>query len=300
MAGIDPELLVRHWNRTMGDRFPLGPRLACQALSVDIDTDASAADEDGLIIVKRHGRCASISALAVTPSHQGKGLGSRLLANALQTLRDKSVNQVNIGADFLHLLPGVPVPGPTGFFARHGASFAATPVVDLRNDKLRSWSPPAAPSPAERASRWEDVLCFLRQEFPGRWSRTAEEERRRGTAPGGYLLLREQSGQVIGFVRIYGGEETPMIGPSLYWSPLLAPQHGGLGPIGVAAQYRGLGHGLGLLVAGVTMLKDQGIDDMVIDWTDLVGFYGKAGFVPWRTYRVGGISLANEYQGLGA
>jgi len=61
---------------------------------------------------------------------------------------------------------------------------------------------------------------------------------------------------------------------------------GQLGPIGVSKDARGKGYGGALLDAGLRYLRDQGVRGCVIDWTDLVDFYGKFGFKPYREYAI--------------
>jgi predicted N-acetyltransferase YhbS len=61
---------------------------------------------------------------------------------------------------------------------------------------------------------------------------------------------------------------------------------GQLGPIGVSQDTRGKGYGGALLDAGLRYLRDQGVRGCVIDWTDLVDFYGKFGFKPYRKYQM--------------
>jgi len=61
---------------------------------------------------------------------------------------------------------------------------------------------------------------------------------------------------------------------------------GQLGFIGVAESVRGQGMGLFLLDAGLRRLRDNGVNGCVIDWTDLLDFYGKAGFAPYHKWAV--------------
>jgi predicted N-acetyltransferase YhbS len=57
-----------------------------------------------------------------------------------------------------------------------------------------------------------------------------------------------------------------------------------LGPIGVSADARGRGFGGALLDTALCHLRDSGGRGCVIDWTDLVGFYARFGFKPYREY----------------
>ena len=54
--------------------------------------------------------------------------------------------------------------------------------------------------------------------------------------------------------------------------------------MGVSPEVRGRGLGLALLCQAVKSLKESGVQDMVIDWTTLLDFYEKAGFLPWKAY----------------
>jgi len=61
---------------------------------------------------------------------------------------------------------------------------------------------------------------------------------------------------------------------------------GHLGPIGISAAMRGSGYGAAVLDAGLRCLRDVGTAGCVIDWTDLVDFYGKFGFAIYRSYEM--------------
>ena len=50
------------------------------------------------------------------------------------------------------------------------------------------------------------------------------------------------------------------------------------------APYSGYHVGAAVLDAGLRRLHNNGINGCVIDWTDLVEFYGKFGFTPYRKY----------------
>jgi GNAT superfamily N-acetyltransferase len=276
------ERVLELWNGALGERFPLTPALAEQFLSAAVDVDATVVEAEGMVIAKRVGPQAWIGAVVVAPARQRQGVGTRLMTHALGRLRAAGATRVEVGGDPLHLLPGIPDPGAAGFFAGLGAEIE--PVVhDLRRD-LTDWTAPAGPPVAEPADDWDEVIEFLGAQFPGLWTWTAEEARRRGDGPEAHLLLRRE-GVVRGCARLHLPGRQRLIGPSLNWAPLLSPACGGLGPIGIDERCRGEGLGLALLHAGVSRLRAQGVRDMVIDWTDLLGFYGKAGFASWQRYR---------------
>jgi predicted N-acetyltransferase YhbS len=63
------------------------------------------------------------------------------------------------------------------------------------------------------------------------------------------------------------------------------PEWGGIGPLGLSKEMRGLGAGLGVVAAGMRHLYQHGLKFARIDWTTLVDFYGRLGFKPSLKYR---------------
>lgn len=301
------------WNRCLGREFPARQRLLEQCLwgEPNFDATGSRAVCDGnrliaALALKRRqvpmgvepadGR-GWISVLLVDPAYQGQGIGSRLLAEGRDYLRRFSTQPVFLGSDPGHFFPGIPLAlrGAAGsafpaldWFARRGAHLG-TPVCDLVRTDLQAFVPPervrALPGvsfrPALAADR-DALLAFLRAEFPDRWTYEAERHFALGGRPED-VMLALAGGSVIGFARLHCPEST-FLGPGTYWAPRFAGRHGGLGPIGVGAGQRGRGLGLALLAAGLAELRQRGITSAVIDWTDLVTFYGLVGFRPWQWY----------------
>jgi predicted N-acetyltransferase YhbS len=109
---------------------------------------------------------------------------------------------------------------------------------------------------------------------------------RAGGAPSD-LVLALEGNAIIGFAHTFTPKSVELRG-STHWFPLLGNAWGGLGPIGIAASHRGRGLGLALLAAGLQHLRTQGVEQAIIDWTDLVDFYGRFGFQIWRRYTQGG------------
>ena len=71
------------------------------------------------------------------------------------------------------------------------------------------------------------------------------------------------------------------IAQNVYWAPLFEEELGGIGPLGIAPEERGKGYGLAIVQAGMYFLSQRGIKNIVIDWTNLVDFYGKLGISLW-------------------
>jgi GNAT superfamily N-acetyltransferase len=293
MTAPTAESLTETWNRAIGGTFPLQLAVARQFLSVDVDDDASGVAPGGFVVAKRWESTGYIGALVVEPHVQGGGLGKRLLRHAINAFQRNGVREVLMGGDRLHLVPGVPEPGPLDLCRQMGVELENVPVADLRRS-LHGWRPSSSAPPVRPASNWAEVLEFLGREFPGRWVWEAEEAARRGGDPGGHLLL-EDGGAVVGFARVQhgcaGSAEPGLIAPSAYWKDLLDPAWGGIGPLGLAEARRGRGLGLSLLEAAMDHLQKAGVRDLVVDWARTEGLYSRGGLTPWRIYRPGRLVL---------
>lgn len=308
------------WNRCLGPQFPMRTELLKQNLWAEpnFDPEGSRAVLDGdrligLVAVKRQQvdlgvqkaeNRGWITAILVDPAYQGRGIGSGLLQGARGHLRQYSAAEVALGSDPGHLFPGIPFEcrQALDWFSRRGARLGG-PVCDLANDALADYR--HGPEAVEAFARSRGVQyrpaserdlpalrTFLQTAFPGRWAWEIEQHIARGGRPEDLMIAVDGAageGQavegpaVVGFARIHGPEST-LFGPAIYWSPLFPGRHGGLGPIGVGKEQRGRGIGLALLAASIAELRDRGITSGVIDWTDLVPFYGLVGFRPWKWY----------------
>lgn len=242
-----------------------------------------------------------IGALAVHPDHQRKGVGSRLLGVAEKWLREKGVTRISLGGEPGHFFPGIPREraDAQAFFAAHGFTASGDLAHDLRGDirgyqRLRRAERAIAQNRSFHLQRCGGLqlpalITFLEQNFPGRWLYETQLRLQRERSPQDIMLLTIGS-RVVGFAHTYH-KGSAHLGPSTYWRKLLGPQYGGLGPMGLSKDVRGLGLGLALLSFSVETLQAAGVQKMAVDWTTLTDFYGAAGFESWKQYRAWGKSL---------
>ncbi len=303
--------LVRLWNAAAGREFPLDERLFLQQLSMDTDPRRCFAytEPDGTIIaaalVKRAARPGAsgivpktgyLSSLVVDAAHRRTGLARALMTEARTWLNSLGATTIRLGSDHYHLLPGRPIEAGKGYEALK-AFTASVGFLGEREEydlmaKLATTSTPVSEDrtgsryvfrpyrPGER----DEVLAFIRSNFPGRWTHEAAEAIDAGMRPEDLMLALDLAdGAVVGFSRVYD-DTSPILGPGVYWRDLMGRKPGGLGPIGVDSSRRGAGLGLGLLSHCVRELRSRGVETMVIDWTDLIDFYGKLGFTVWKRY----------------
>ena len=234
-----------------------------------------------------------IDALAVAPAAQRQGLGCRLLAAAERWLHEHGRTHMSIGASLRPFAPGVPFElNLTPFFVRHGyteldASGEPQITHDLAAD-LSHYRPPAdlrqLPATVRPAQRGQEgsLLAFLAAEFPGRWHYEAEQFLRHdGGRISDYMLLWAEQGVQGACLLTFPDAVRPM---ERYYPYSLPKPWGQAGSIGISAALRGQGYGSVLLDASLRRLHDTGINGCVIDWTNLLDFYGRFGFQPLRSY----------------
>jgi len=242
-----------------------------------------------------------VSLLAVVPAFQGRGLGTRLTAHLLSLLAQRGASAVRFGGDADHLLPGPPQESGAAtwrLLRRFGASFGGA-EHDLHLD-LRS-PLPEAPLPAGWRLRLDDpqlAAATTNELFPGRWAEEVNDYVAAGVTP----LILERDGEdaaadpalAQGFCVIFQGGER-LTSPGLLWASALGRELestrqrpvalGAIGPLGIAAEARGAGVGLAMVRAAAQHLKDNGVTDVIINWTGLTKFYGRLGARLWRSYQ---------------
>lgn len=235
-----------------------------------------------------------LQAVVVHPDRRRLGIGRQIAAALGDRIRAHGVQTVEAGGGMFYLWPGIPedLPGALEFATAIGFE-PQTTSWDLRGDvealqidattRATLVAANASATPAGQGDR-EDLLLFLSSEFGGEWWHETRWFLDQGGDPADLLLLRDAGARILGLARIHGPATRP-IGPPHFWAARRSPNSGGLGPIGIGAAVRGRGLGRALLVVALDQLRRRGLADVVIDFTDLLGYYGPHGFAPWLTYR---------------
>jgi GNAT superfamily N-acetyltransferase len=233
-----------------------------------------------------------IDALAVAPEVRRQGIGSRLLTWAEGWLLGQDCRAVRVGGSLRPFVTGLPAElASEGFFARHGygghePEHAAKEVWDVAADLSLYTPPPAVVAvdaqarPARPADRTA-LAAFLRREFPDRWHYEFEQYLADGGRIADYMLLWTARGVDGCCILTFPDSLHPI---ERFYPYRLPRPWGQLGSIGISADRRGRGYGAALLDAGLRRLHANGINGCIIDWTDLLAFYAKFGFTPYRRY----------------
>jgi ribosomal protein S18 acetylase RimI-like enzyme len=296
---LDPErdrpLLGRLWEAALGSVWPLTP----DALDLVKEGLVAEGGDGGTFRGSRPGEAdragpgvgmvavdpaGSIPLLVVDPAYQRRGVGTRLLDAGMARLGQLGATTVALGGggdDYIW--PGVPdnLPGAVGFFRARGWGFDHT-VIDLVAD-LRGYEAPAGVG--ERAGRAgvsievmagperAEVMAFEAATFPD-WVGWFER------LDSSVLVARDRSGAVAGTLLFRGP-----LGATIY-EPLLGPDAGTIGCVGVAAPARGAGVGSAMVARASELLRDAGTRACHIGWTRRERFYTRVGYSPWRRYHM--------------
>jgi beta-N-acetylhexosaminidase len=296
----DRWLLERLWEAALGETWPLLPgalEVVRGGLVAEGQGGAVAAVGGGPAAEGQDGAAAVVGAvgavavdpagtiplLLVHPDAQRRGVGTRLLAAAIDRLRGLGAATVELaggGGDYLW--PGVPddLAGAVRFFEARGWRWDHS-VIDLVADVHRYRAPAgvleraaaAGVSLAVAAARDRaEVLAFEAASFPS-WLRWFER------AGSSVLVARDASGTIVGSLLFRGPPDATI------YAPMLGPDAGTIGCVGVAPTARGAGVGSAMVARASELLRDAGAGPCHIGWTEREQFYARVGYAPWRRYR---------------
>jgi GNAT superfamily N-acetyltransferase len=273
----DREWAEALWLAAMPSSWPLLP--AGMALLADGLVAETEAGPVGLAGVDPAG---SIPLILVHPACQGRGIGTGLLAAALDMLRAGGAREVRAGSGGdAYIWPGVPLdlPGAVAFFTARGWSHTDD-TLDLVAD-LAGYQPPTAATERAagagvslalaRASERAEVVAFEAATFPQwvRWFSAGQQH---------ILIARDGRGEIAGTLLLEGP------GADTVFAPMLGPAAGTIGCVGVAPPRHGRGIGTALVTRASQHLSEASTRACHIGWASSETFYRRAGYQPWRRY----------------
>lgn len=224
-----------------------------------------------------------ISLFWVAKKARRQGIGTHLLQAAETYLSDKQ--EIKIGADIHNFFPGVPSDfdhltdewlikrGYTSYRTTHDLINTTPFELPLRN---RSFHFSVATKEDEAG------IVELLKTFSNRWAHQGIRYFEAGGDGREYVIAKDK-GKVIAFARI-NDRSTDAEGYSITWYPRFV-NLGGIGPLGVLADYRHIGLGYDIVAYAIKEMIHRGMIELIIDWTGLVTFYQQFGFEVWKTYQ---------------
>lgn len=297
--------LVALWNKELSTHFPMRKELFAQNSFEDLNVLSKgsfiAIDDNNKIIgfvvskkwqeqmaVEMDLKKGWIQILLVDSAHRGKGIGTLLLAQAETALKESGVEVIQLAGDPFHYFSGIPevYPEVQKWVEKFGY-YKKIDTFDLMNHLDKKY-----PFPNESSASFsvlqieekEEFLSFIARCFPGRWEYEAIKYFEIDGV-GREFVVAKKNGRIIGFCRM-NDSLSPSIAQNVYWSPLFEQKVGGIGPLGIDPNERKQGYGLEIVEAAMSYLQERGIETIIIDWTNLLEFYGKLDFMPWKKYGV--------------
>lgn len=294
------------WNRELGDRFPMREALLVQNSFGDVNVcssgswvvrDGATGEVIGFVVAKAPKErdpylvadrdTAWIQVLLVDKRYRQRGIGSELLRRAERALMAQGAKRILLGRDPWHYFPGVPAEDTElKRWVEARGYVSGGDVHDMHCLLGEDVDMPVLSEVAFRLLKSDEkdaFLEFMRRAFPGRWTYEAAQYFAHG-GTGREFVIAIKKDRIIGFCRI-NDANSPFIAQNVYWAPLFEGEAlGGIGPLGIDSAERGYGYGLTMVQAGMAILHSRGIRHVIIDWTELVDFYGKLGCTVWKSY----------------
>lgn len=229
-----------------------------------------------------------LACVVVGSKHRHKGIGSLLVKAAERQLMEKGVKKIRLGyptylrGTVLSLI-GVDIRwlGSVGFFQSLG--YAPQRALDSMILPLENWQmPPEMIRKLEADSKAgitfeslnpleeNDLMGFLKQEFPGQWHDQFVVLRETGSLIPKEVLIVKDHGKIAGFAgpfHVAGNGDTCGVG------------------LGLALELRGRGLGMSLVYSISSIVKKNGGKQITLfSAVDKINYYGKAGYAPASTW----------------
>jgi ribosomal protein S18 acetylase RimI-like enzyme len=278
-GAADHELVEALWLAALEGRWPLLPKAI--AMVRDGFFAVMGGRTVGFVAVDLAG---SIPLVLVAPGYQRHGIGTDLLSAALGRLREAGVGTAQAGSGGADSIwPGVPADLPEAgrLFANCGWR-AGQDTLDLSADLPDYRAPALAPRSSAQAgitirpaaaADLATVMAFETATFPrwARWFRAGNRD---------ILLARDDVGVICATLLLDGP------GADTVFEPMLGQAAATINCVGVAPHLQGRGIGTALVARASEILRDRGAGTCHISWTVRESFYTRAGYRPWRRYRM--------------
>ncbi|KAI9486178.1 MAG: glycoside hydrolase superfamily [Benjaminiella poitrasii] len=233
-----------------------------------------------------------LALLMVHPNHRCQGLGTQLNDVCLELFRKSGCSRVMLGATYPRFFCGVPDDRFIDFFEHRGYHVNKDLVWDLMGTDIEHYEVPQEIEQRMQnvtfetfkdARQVEELLAFEREHFEC-WVSTYENHARLGDYRD--FLVARIDGRIVGSLVLYTTGQSHASRTDLIWTEQLGVESGGMACVGVSSEQRGKGIGLGLVAYANRELRRRGVKRALVDWVELVGFYGRTGYQKWRSYRL--------------
>lgn len=238
-----------------------------------------------------------ISLFYVSNRYRNRGIGNNLLEKCEEELIKSGVNSISVGSDLYNFFPGIPSDFDNltdTFLKKRGYEVGrythdlikildssdyveddSTLEINCSNNKETILFRYAKKEDEEK------VMAFFKEYFFGRWYSEAKEYFLDNDIVSEYLIALHDN-KVIGFLRCNFGfikKRSYNNTWALNFNKLV-----GVGPLGIAPNYRNNGIAKHLLKKCASDAYKMGYKEAMIDWTGLMSIYQKYGYQVWKCY----------------
>jgi GNAT superfamily N-acetyltransferase len=274
------------WNKEFSENFPISNRVFTEKINVNDNIVASVGygfliDNCifGLLVLKYYlkkqkSNFAYISLIYVLPTKRNQGIGQALLDFGIAFGKNNGYSKLYVGSDPLSLFSGVFIDhnesthefflkrGFTKFYKNVNLICIQPPKEQLMNRNIRLIT-----TDKEKQA----VLSMVKKNFSIRWYQDIKK-----ATPSEFVVAYDNE-EVIGFVRIsHLGFPTMANSLNLH---LKYANLGGIGPLGIIPSYQKKGLGKQIVQFALQVLFQLGCKEVLVDWTGLIEFYQKCGFL---------------------
>lgn len=284
------------WNKEMGNIYPITSLVYNQNVINYQEKFVYGAYLDnnllGFIIAKKYEKddldsynnLGFISLIYVSKKQRKQGIGTRLLQEAHEYLKDKKT--INVGKDINNFFPGIPCDFDNltdiwfekrGYVSErytHDLINLHPHIMELKKDEYNY--------KVCTFKEKEALLIFMKNNFQGRWYFEALIYFNNGGNGNEYSICLDND-KVIAFARTNDRTFKEVHYNTIWYERFT--NLGGVGPLGVDKLYRGKNLGYNIVAFAINRLVNSGIKEIMIDWTGLLEFYQQFGFEVWKSFK---------------
>lgn len=277
-------------NSGIGDEWPIDKKVLARYLfdEIEVGVNFITYEEIGCVVVKSQEDRASITFIAVEKEFQGKGVGKKLLEETERECRDEGIDTLYIGHKIgSYLWPGAPSKSDSHkFFRSQGFESRPDPyawdlVLDLADfeneeDYDSDINKKGYKMGFLKEGDTQELLKFEEENF-GFWYDWYSTLISKGRIER-ILSVKNSNDEIVGATALSWGDYK--------FQKLLDGVVGYGSMLGVRESDRKNGVGQALKLKGMEVLKNNGVETVVVQYTTVPEFYKKLGFKEWKKYHM--------------
>lgn len=275
------------WSRCLGDRWPISDEdlklYLFSPLAGIAKTNLGFLQGETVVALVSSHQCGSQAGLLlvlVDPAHRREGLGRRLVLAAAKCQHAAGATGIKVGSVGCgYLWPGVPDDCLGGKVLFEGLGFQTGSMQSLVIGTAEYASHGAVPADVSirlLAPEESDKLMAMQTRCAFGW----ESDFARPISQGRHrdVVVAVKEGAIVGALTLKGPEQHHL------WRKKLGERMGEIDNVGVEEAQRRRGIGLGLVGHATQVLRERGVEKVLIGNTWLKDWYGRLGYRVWSEW----------------